>query len=157
MKLCMQLKPELLFESHLTAESQLTEFVSEIKPHLGKHSLLLLSGDLAAGKTTFTRYLCGLYNLKSIQSPTYSIHQRYQNELIAIDHFDLYRMQSEDDLVSTGFWDFLREEKSLVIVEWFEKIHDNTWLEVESHKRNIFAVKIEVLDDKRHFKFFKLI
>lgn len=152
----MKIKSELLFESHLTAENQLIDFVSEIKPYLGDFSLLLLSGDLAAGKTTFTRYLCELYDLKSIQSPTYAIHQRYKNGFIVIDHFDLYRMQSEDDLISTGFWDLLREEKTLVIVEWFEKIKDNTWLEAESQKRNIFAVKIEILDDNRNFKFFKL-
>ena len=153
----MKIKPELLFESHLTEETQLVEFVTEMKAAVGTNSVLLLSGELASGKTTVTKVLCELYALQSVQSPTYAIHQRYQNQLITIDHFDLYRIQNADDLISTGFWDLLRDQKSLVVIEWFEKIQDDSWLEQEIRKRNLFGLKIEVSELSRHFRFFKFV
>ncbi len=152
----MKLSPRLLFEKTLSLETELESLVQVLAASLGDSSIFLLSGDLGAGKTTTTRYLCEYFGFPDAQSPTYAIHQHHQNAKATIDHFDLYRMQSEDDLNSTGFWDLLQEGKGLVIIEWYEKIGDQDWLFSEAQKRNVFGLKIQLSANKRVFSFYKL-
>lgn len=95
--------------------------------------LLLLSGDLGAGKTEFTTQLGSFLNLKEISSPTFALHQCYESDTYELHHWDLYRLEDQDDLESSGFWDqFSYEDKSLhssfnktkiLIVEWPERIN----------------------------------
>jgi tRNA threonylcarbamoyladenosine biosynthesis protein TsaE len=143
---------------NVQSEQETSDLMKSIIPFLQKNSILLLSGDLGAGKTTSIRYLCEHYGLKHVQSPTYSIHQRYSASDISIDHFDLYRLQSDDELVSTGFWDLLQSQNSLMIIEWFERIPATDWLEFEKQRRSVFGLKIELQSEfeERIFQFFEL-
>lgn len=152
----MNLKPHLILQKEMTSESELKAWMQELSTHLEKSALLLLSGDLGAGKTTSVRYLCEAFGLQGVQSPTYAIHQRYSISKMTIDHFDLYRLQTEDELVSTGFWDLLQQPDSLLLIEWFEKINDLSWLEFETQKRKVFGLKISVHGNFRRFEFFQL-
>ena len=79
-----------------------------------------MSGDLGAGKTAFTRGLAsGLGFDYGVSSPTFAIVNEY-NAKFNIYHFDMYRITSEDDLYSTGFYDYL--DNGVVIIEWSENI-----------------------------------
>lgn len=93
------------------------------------HVLLLLSGDLGAGKTTFTSQLGRYFHLKEISSPTFALHHCYESKEIEMHHWDLYRLEDQDDLESSGFWDQFAyealsnsEKKRLVVVEWPERL-----------------------------------
>lgn len=97
----------------------LTQRLLQIIP---KDSIILLSGDLAAGKTTLVSYFCQHLNLQMVQSPTYAIHQRYSNQSIVVDHFDLYRLEGEDELQASGFYDLLAEPADYNFIEWPERI-----------------------------------
>lgn len=152
----MNLQPHLVLQKKMTSELELKDWMKVVCNHLGHSALLLLSGDLGAGKTTSVRYLCEAYGLQGVQSPTYAIHQSYGDSAIRIDHFDLYRLQNEDELVSTGFWDLLQRQDSLVLIEWFERIADMSWIEFEAQKRKIFGLKVTVLEQSRQFEFFQL-
>lgn len=151
----MSLSNELLLQKEVE-ESGLQKFVTEVAAFLEKDSILLLAGDLGAGKTTFVRQLCQHYGLSGVQSPTYAIHQRYSSGLQKVDHFDLYRLQTEEELISTGFWDLLHEEDSLVLIEWFERIEDPIWLQFEVQKRKVLGLKIQVQNKKRVYQLFRL-
>lgn len=111
-----------VYSSIVQNESQLSAEVTNIEKIIRKKSIILLMGELAAGKTTFVINFCNLFGLTSVQSPTYSIHQRYSNALIAIDHFDLYRLTDEDELVSSGFFDLLNLSADYKFIEWPERI-----------------------------------
>jgi tRNA threonylcarbamoyladenosine biosynthesis protein TsaE len=77
---------------HISQLEDWQEVVEKILPHL-YHRILLLKGNLGAGKTTFTQYL--LKNLGSsneVNSPTYSIVNEYDCPKGKIYHFDLYRL-----------------------------------------------------------------
>ena len=152
----MNLKPSLIFEKTLSQETELKVLVEQMIISLGKKSILLLSGDLGAGKTTLIRHLCQHFGFQLAQSPTYAIHQQHSNNEITIDHFDLYRMTSKDDLVSTGFWDLVQEGEGLILIEWYEKMADFEWLEFESKKRQVFGLKIQIVAKKRVFSFNEL-
>ena len=83
-------------------------------------SVVALYGDLGAGKTAFVRGAVSvLCKDAPVCSPTYSIVNRYDGE-IPVYHFDLYRINDDDDLYSTGYYDII-EENAIFFCEWCEK------------------------------------
>lgn len=81
--------------------------------------LLILSGDLGAGKTFFTRALCralGVPSVEPITSPTFTLVHEHEARLL-ISHADLYRLADEDELLHLGLRD-RRGEGALLVVEW---------------------------------------
>lgn len=98
---------------------QWQDVVNEILPQL-KHNILLLKGNLGAGKTTFTQFL--LKNLGSedeVNSPTYSIVNEYNSPKGKIFHFDLYRLKNIDEVYDIGIEEYL-DNAFLCIIEWPE-------------------------------------
>lgn len=89
-----------------------------------KHNILLLKGNLGAGKTTFTQFL--LKNLGSqdeVSSPTYAIVNEYDTPKGNVFHFDLYRMKSADEVEDIGIYEYL-DNSFLCIIEWPEVYED---------------------------------
>lgn len=85
-----------------------------------KHNILLLKGNLGAGKTTFTQFL--LKNLESsdeVNSPTYSIVNEYNTPKGKIYHFDLYRLKNIEEVYDIGIEEYL-DNAFLCIIEWPE-------------------------------------
>lgn len=83
--------------------------------------IILLDGDLGAGKTVFTTGIAKAINVHEfIKSPTFTIVNEYQGDK-KLNHFDVYRLESEDDLDDIGFWEYL-EDGSFVVIEWSKKI-----------------------------------
>lgn len=88
---------------------------------------ILLSGPMGVGKTELSRAIAG-HAIGSCEaaddpsSPTFAIHNRYRLGEKLIDHFDLYRIEGEEDLESTGFWDLMAEAGDrLALIEWPER------------------------------------
>ncbi|WP_326982809.1 tRNA (adenosine(37)-N6)-threonylcarbamoyltransferase complex ATPase subunit type 1 TsaE [Chryseobacterium sp. MYb264] len=95
------------------------EIVDRIIPQL-QHNILLLKGNLGAGKTTFTQFL--LKNLGSkdeVNSPTYSIINEYNSPKGKIYHFDLYRLKNIEEVYDIGIEEYL-DNAFLCIIEWPE-------------------------------------
>ena len=93
--------------------------VNEIMPHF-KHNILLLKGNLGAGKTTFTKFL--LKNLGSedeVSSPTYAIVNEYHTPKGKVFHFDLYRIKNITEVYDIGMDEYL-DNAQLCIIEWPE-------------------------------------
>jgi tRNA threonylcarbamoyladenosine biosynthesis protein TsaE len=152
------LKELLVFERKTFSEDNLKLIAQTLKKSISKNAILLLSGEVGAGKTTFTRFFCAEYSLNQVQSPTYSIHQKYENQEILIHHFDLYRLNTEDDLVSTGFWDFLQQPTGIKLIEWSENIHDPDWFRSYLTQQEVFRLKIILSADSeiRIYQLFKI-
>jgi len=84
--------------------------------------MIAYKGGLGAGKTTFTRGIAvGMGLGDNVTSPTFALVNEYRGENITLYHFDMYRIESEDDLESTGFYDYPFEENAAAI-EWSENI-----------------------------------
>ena len=93
---------------------------------VGKCRFVALCGDLGAGKTAFVRgAVRAVLPAARVQSPSYTVVNEYRGGKIPIFHFDVYRLETEDDLYSVGFFDYL-EEDALCFCEWSEKIRQ--WL-----------------------------
>jgi tRNA threonylcarbamoyladenosine biosynthesis protein TsaE len=76
-------------------------------------------GDLGAGKTAFVRGLSSIIAPEAhVCSPTYNIVNEYHGKNALLCHFDMYRIESDDDLYSVGFYDY---DNCIIVAEWCEK------------------------------------
>ena len=91
---------------------------------IGAGDMIAFKGGLGAGKTTFTRGLAiGLGMRDVVSSPTFALVNDYRGDRITLYHFDMYRISTEEELESTGFYDYPFEENAAVI-EWSENISE---------------------------------
>lgn len=109
------------FISNSPQETQ--DFAFRLAGQLRPGACVAFFGGLGAGKTTFTRGLAkGLGVTDDVSSPTFSILNEYHGQ-ITLYHFDMYRIETWDDLYSVGFFDCL-DQKAVVVVEWSENIEN---------------------------------
>jgi tRNA threonylcarbamoyladenosine biosynthesis protein TsaE len=95
----------------------------ELGSQLVRPVLILLSGDLGAGKTTLTKGIVsglGAAEEEEVTSPTFTLVHRYGRDA-NVYHVDLYRIEGARDLDTLGLEDFFAEP-AVVIVEWAEKM-----------------------------------
>ena len=109
----------------ITHSPEETEKVGEnLGQRLSLNTILAFRGDLGAGKTAFTRGLArGLGCTEQVTSPTYTIVNEYLSGRIPLFHFDMYRLQSADDLWDIGWEDYL-DRGGICAVEWSENVQD---------------------------------
>jgi len=87
-------------------------------------AVIAYRGDLGAGKTAFTRGLArGLGYAEPVTSPTYTIVNEYLGGRLPLFHFDMYRLDSSDDLWDIGWEDYL-DRGGVCAVEWSENVAD---------------------------------
>ena len=81
-----------------------------------------LYGDLGVGKTAFVRGFTSIFAPRArVKSPTFALVHEYRGESKTVFHFDMYRIESEDDLDSIGFYDYWNRS-GICLIEWSEKI-----------------------------------
>ncbi|MBE6668345.1 MAG: tRNA (adenosine(37)-N6)-threonylcarbamoyltransferase complex ATPase subunit type 1 TsaE [Ruminococcaceae bacterium] len=86
---------------------------------------IALYGDLGVGKTAFVRGFTSQISPSSrVKSPTFALVNEYKGSLISVFHFDMYRIENEDELYSIGFYDYL-QRKGICLVEWSENIEES--------------------------------
>ena len=83
--------------------------------------VLVLTGDLGAGKTQLTKGIAaGMGVTDDVTSPTFTIEMVYEGTTMPLYHFDLYRLNDPDQLEDTGLYDAL-ESDGPTIIEWGEQ------------------------------------
>lgn len=108
------------FNTHSQRETE--ELGARLAKTLMAGDVVAFYGELGAGKTAFTRgALTEMGFGGHITSPTFTIVNEYKNERFSAAHFDMYRIETEDDLYSTGFYDYL-DGKRILFIEWTENI-----------------------------------
>ena len=111
---------------HTSSSSNETmKFAETLAKKLSKPEIILLSGDLGAGKTTFAKGLAkGLGIKNNITSPTFTILNEYTEGKLPLYHFDMYRLTSAEDAYALGFETYFNQKNlpGIVIVEWAENV-----------------------------------
>ena len=109
---------EIITHSAAETEAAAAAFAKELAPG----DVIAFLGGMGAGKTAFVRGLAaGLGVRGEVSSPTYAIVNEYRGNP-PLYHFDMYRVTSEEDLLTTGFYDYLETGSAILAVEWSENI-----------------------------------
>ena len=123
--------------THSEAETEQTG--AQFAEKLPDGAVVAMYGDLGAGKTAFVRGMARGMGLKCrVSSPTFTIVNEYLGERELI-HFDMYRLDSADELYDIGWEDYLNRG-AVCAVEWSEKVTD-------AFTGEEYTVKIDKLDN----------
>lgn len=83
--------------------------------------IILITGEVGTGKTTLIKEYCKLIGVEeTVNSPTYTLINEYQNKRGKIVHMDLYRVKDINEINELGLFEYL--ENNIVIIEWPEII-----------------------------------
>ena len=112
-----------------------------------------LYGDLGVGKTAFVRGFASVFcQNAAVRSPTFALVNEYRGER-TLFHFDMYRIEDEDDLYSIGFDDYLARE-GIILTEWSENIPfalPDAYIEVIITKNNDEAPDDRAITVRSHY------
>jgi tRNA threonylcarbamoyladenosine biosynthesis protein TsaE len=105
----------------ISNEAAMLDLGRLIAKHCSSGSIIFLSGELGAGKTTFTRgFLREFGHIGTIKSPTYTLVEEYRLGEKVVFHFDLYRLGDPDELIHIGLADYVNA-KNICLIEWPER------------------------------------
>ncbi len=128
------------FVTHSPGETEeVGKTVAEILQKCGKRFFVAMYGDLGAGKTVFVRGLSSVLSPSSrVKSPTFTLVNEYRKGEVPLFHFDLYRIENEDELEGFGFEEYL--DAGNCVAEWSENLS-------ELMPPDAVKVRIEKLDE----------
>lgn len=95
----------------------------ELAHMLAPPKLVVLSGDLGAGKTTLVKGIAEGFHAASeedVTSPTFTLIHEYRGPAVMVYHIDLYRIDTQRELETLGLDDLMSED-SVLLIEWGEK------------------------------------
>ncbi len=123
-------------------EQETHDFAVSFAKTLSSGAIILLEGELGAGKTCFTRGLCeGLGgNPREVNSPTFIIMQEYAiSDDRRLVHIDAYRLSGEEELESIGWNELLEDRNTIIAIEWPSRIQN-------AIPKNAISIQINHLD-----------
>lgn len=103
-----------------TSAKQTEDIAFEYAKTLVKGDVVILSGDLGAGKTAFTKGVAKYFGISGVTSPTYAYLNVYDNLLY---HYDCYRLSCGEDAERLGLTDYFNGD-NICLIEWAENIED---------------------------------
>ena len=123
---------------------------------LSKGDVVVLSGDLGAGKTKFVEGFLHNFGLQDeISSPTFNIINEYISSDNNIYHFDVYRLEDSDEFYAIGGEEYF--EKGICLIEWVELISDflpkyyiHVTINKDSNNEDLRIFEFEVNDDSKY-------
>ena len=107
---------------YLSSEKKTEEVAGKFLEKINKGYIIFLHGEIGVGKTTFTRYLINGFqkkigiNLTEVTSPTFNLMNEYQVDTLKIKHFDLFRLNSQDEIKGLDL--FEENENCITLIEW---------------------------------------
>lgn len=111
----------LTYKRQVNSPEAMKQLGSVLGEHLREDDVVILTGDLGAGKTQFVQGVAeGLGINCTITSPTFNILLTYPQGRLVLNHFDLYRLDDSQDLDDIGFYEVL-ESGGVSFIEWGDK------------------------------------
>ena len=114
------------YECVVHSSSAMDRLADTLAPLLRSGDVMMLNGDLGAGKTRFVQGLAHALGVDDdVTSPTFTVQLVYDARDFPLYHFDLYRLGTADDLEDVGYWEAL-EGDGVTFIEWGDKFPDDT-------------------------------
>ena len=141
------------FQIKTNNENETKNFAKKLASKLQKGNIIVLTGELGSGKTKFTEGILEYFNLQNeISSPTFTIVNEYHTKNVPIYHFDVYRLEDEEEFLAIGGEEYF--EKGICIIEWgeiIENILPKEYIKISFYKdilnENIRILNIETFGD----------
>ncbi len=113
-----------VFHTYSPEETEKIAYEFALTINNGKSEFIAMYGDLGVGKTAFVRGLASILAPNArVKSPTFTIVNEYKGGKIPFYHFDVYRIEDDDELYAMGFDDYV--QKGICVIEWSENIPDS--------------------------------
>ncbi len=109
---------------HTSSAEETIALGRSLAPILRESRIILLRGDLGAGKTTLTKGIAEGFQAAEqddVTSPTFTLVHEYRGPERTLYHIDLYRIDTERELASLGLEEMSNEEGNILLIEWGEK------------------------------------
>lgn len=104
-------------------EQDTIRFAKDFAKKLKRGNIIVLSGELASGKTKFVQGVLEYFGLaEEISSPTFTIVNEYIKDDVNIYHFDVYRLSDTDEFYAMGGEEYF--ENGICLIEWGEMIEE---------------------------------
>lgn len=122
--------------------------IKEINFEILPWDIIFLYGDLAAGKTTFSKHIINdiLWIQSDVTSPTYTYYNKYSDNIY---HFDLYRLSHYDEFFAIGWEEIVDNGENICIIEWPELLWDYVKPTIEIHLKKTEDENVREINIKR--------
>ena len=126
----------------LSSEKKTEELAKKISNRIKLGDIIFLYGEMGVGKTTFIKYLINSFQKKNklkiteVTSPTFNLLNEYKINQIKINHYDLFRIKSDKELINLDL--FGESQDSITLIEWPQIIKEkpNHLIELEFQYKN---------------------
>ena len=141
-------KDKVVLSSITLSEKSTAKVSKKLLSTLQNGDVILLSGDLGAGKSVLVRNILKHAGVsKSITSPTFTLINEYNLPNYHFYHFDMYRIEDDEEVVNLGFDEILDDKNSIKFIEWPEKVESHlpkkykkiTIIKLGKNSRNIIV------------------
>ncbi len=113
-----------MIERISNSPAETVKIAEKVAQRIREGSVIALIGELGAGKTLFVQTIARTLGVESnVTSPTFNLMNVYEG-ICPIVHFDLYRLQNEEDLDEIGFYEYVESEEGIVLIEWADRFPD---------------------------------
>ncbi len=129
----------------LSSKKKTEELASKFSKKLKHGSIVFLYGEMGVGKTTFIRYLINQFQkdnkleITEVTSPTFNLLNEYQINQIKINHYDLFRLKSVEDLKNLDL--FTDSQSTITVIEWPQIIKEKP--------KNLIELEFKYEDDHK--------
>ena len=134
-----------MFTNITQSPYETVKLASNVAQRIREGTVVCLEGSLGAGKTLFVQSMARTLGVQGeVTSPTFNLMNIYEG-FCPIVHFDLYRLNNEEELEDIGFYEYTDFPEGIVFIEWGEKFP-------ESLPENYFKIEIERLKETRNMR-----
>lgn len=134
-----------MFTNITQSPYETVKLASKVAQRIREGTVVCLEGSLGAGKTLFVQSMARTLGVQGeVTSPTFNLMNIYEG-FCPIVHFDLYRLQTEEELEDIGFYEYTDFPEGIVFIEWGEKFP-------ESLPEDYFKIEIERIKETRNLR-----
>ena len=136
------------YKKNIYSEEETIELAASFALQLNEGDIIILNGNLGAGKTFFIKNAVKALGGNNVNSPTFALINEYESKF-KIYHFDFYRINEIVELYDIGFNDYLNDPEAIIFIEW-----GDLYPEILPKKKIVIKIKLKE-DFSREFLFTK--
>ncbi|MCG6914401.1 tRNA (adenosine(37)-N6)-threonylcarbamoyltransferase complex ATPase subunit type 1 TsaE [bacterium BMS3Abin03] len=113
----------LPFTKTVNNEDETAQLAVDFAKLVNNGQVIILIGNLGAGKTFFIKKLLASFGIRNVNSPSFAIVNEYEGKIKAY-HFDFYRLNKIEELYDIGWEDYLNDTEAVLLVEWGDLLRE---------------------------------